>query len=90
MAVSFTITNVHRGVGAQREVHGTYTSAAGDTTATLGNSTHGLNYISDYDVKAEAGGVSVQAPKASISSGEITLTWEDTQGYSGTFFVKGR
>jgi len=90
MAYSFTVTNVHRGVGAQREVHGTFTSTDGDSSGTLGTSVHGLNYISDYDVKLDTGGVTTPNPKATISGGEITFVYDDTQGYSGKFFVKGR
>jgi hypothetical protein len=90
MAYTFSVTNVHRGVGAQREVHGTFTSAAGDNTGTLGNSTHGLNYISDYHITTDTGGINTPNPKVTISSGEITFIFPNTEGYSGKFFVKGR
>lgn len=89
MAVAFTVTNVHS-VGNLKQVHGTFTSADGDNTATLDSSTHGFNYIADYDITINSGGVGVQEPKVTISSGTITAVWDDTQGYSGTFSVTGR
>ncbi len=89
MAVSFSVTNAHS-VGDLRSVHGTFTSAAGDSSASLSNSTHGLDYIADYTVTLDTGGVSSHNPKVTVSSGTLTIVFEDTQGYSGKWYVKGR
>lgn len=89
MAISFTVTNVHSS-GNMKDVHGTFTSVTGDNTGTLDNAVHGLNYISDYRVSIDAGGLGVQNPKVTISSGTLTAVWDDTFGYSGTFRVIGR
>lgn len=86
---TFTVTNVHS-EGNLKSVHGTFTTTAGDTTVSLGNSTHGLNYIVDYTVTLDTGGIGVTTPKVTISSGTITATYNDTEGYSGKFYVKGR
>lgn len=89
MSISFTVTKVHSS-GDLKEVHGTFTSADGDNTATLNNAVHGLNYITDYEISLDTGAVGVQKPKVTISSGTLTAIWDDTRGLSGKFFVKGR
>ncbi len=89
MAVSFSVTNAHS-VGDLRSVVGTFTSADGDSSATLSNSTHGLDYISRYRITLDTGGVSSHNPKVTVSSGTLTITFEDTQGYSGKWEVEGR
>lgn len=90
MAVSYTVTNVHT-AGNLRRVHGTFTSAAGDGNGeTLGPSVHGLNYIVDYDIKLDTGGLNTPQPKVTISSGTLTWTVQDTLGYAGKFSVLGR
>lgn len=90
MAVSYTVTAVHS-EGNLKSVHGTFTTAAGDGNGeTLGASTHGLNYIVDYQITLDTGAIATQTPKVTISSGTLTWTVEDTLGYSGKFFVKGR
>jgi hypothetical protein len=89
MAFTFTVTNVHS-EGNLKSVHGTFTSAAGDSSGTLGNSVHGLNYIVDYNITTDTGGVNTENPKVTVSSGEITFVFNDTEGYSGKFYVKGR
>lgn len=89
MAFDATITNTNS-EGNLRSVHGTFTSAPGDSTFTLDNSIHGLNYIADYEVTLDTGGLNTGRPKATVSSGTITATWPDTLGYSGKFYVKGR
>ena len=90
MAVAYTVTNTHS-VGNLRAVHGTFTSAAGDGSAvTLGASTHGLNYIADYNITLDTGGLNTPKPKATVSSGTITWNVDDTLGYSGKFYVLGR
>jgi hypothetical protein len=86
---TFTVTNSHSS-GNLKVVHGTFTTTTGDSSVSLTNSTHGLNYIVDYHLTINAGGVGVQEPKVSISAGTITATYDDTLGYSGTFYVKGR
>jgi len=89
MAFAFTITSVNY-VGGLRAVHGTFTSADGDNTMTLDSSTHGLNYIVDYNITTDGGGIGSQKPKVTISSGTITAVWDDTRGDSGRFYVLGR
>ena len=90
MAVAYTVTNVHS-TGNLRAVHGTFTSAAGDGNAqALGNSVHGLNYIVDYTISLDTGGINCPVPKVTVSSGTLTWTVDDTLGYSGKFYVSGR
>ena len=89
MAYTFTVTNTHS-VGNLRAVHGTFTSAAGDNTGTLSASTHGMNYIADCNITLDTGGLSTPNPKVTISSGTITFVYDDTEGYSGKFYVLGR
>ena len=88
MAFAFTVTGVNT-EGNLRSVYGTFTSAAGDKTATLSATTHNLNNIMDYSIKLDSGGIGAQSPKVTISNGTITALWQDTQGYSGKFYVKG-
>lgn len=89
MAVTFTVTNVHSS-GNLKAVHGTFTTESGDSDLSIGASTHGLNYIVDYDIKLDTGGIGTQRPKCTISSGTITATVDDAMGYSGKFYVLGR
>ena len=90
MAVAYTVTNTHSS-GNLRAVHGTFTTAAGDGSAeTLSATTHGLNYIVDYQIKLDTGGLATLPPKVTVSSGTLTWTVDDTRGYSGKFFVLGR
>ena len=89
MAAAFTVTAVHS-QGNLRGVHGTFTTAAGDASISLPQTVHGLNYIVDYHVTLDTGGLDTQAPKVTISSGTLTILFNDTDGYSGKFFVLGR
>jgi hypothetical protein len=89
MAYTFTVTNSHSS-GDTKTIHGTFTTASGDTTGTLDADTHGLNYIVDYNVTLDTGGVSVPNPKITVSAGTITILYEDTLGYSGKFYVNGK
>jgi len=89
MAFSFTVTGTHS-AGDLKTVHGTFTSAAGDHTATLNSAVHGLDYIVDYNISLDTGGLNTGNPKVTISSGTITAVWDDTEGYSGKFKVTGR
>ncbi len=89
MAVAFTVTNAHSS-GNLRAVHGTFTSADGDSDLSITSTTHGLDYIVDYDITIDTGGLGVQRPKVTISAGTITATVDDTLGYSGKFYVLGR
>ena len=89
MAIAYTVTSV-QSLGSLRAAHGTFTSAAGDSGGTLGASTHGLNYIVDYRISLDTGGLNTPQPKATVSSGTITWTVDDTLGYSGKFYVAGR
>jgi hypothetical protein len=76
-------------VGNKRLVHGTFTTTAGDTSVSLAATTHGLNNIIDYKLELDTGGLDSQKPKISVSSGTITATFDDTEGYSGTWTVTG-
>lgn len=89
MAFTATITAANS-AGNLKQVHGTFTSAAGDTTLTLSNTTHGLDYIASYDVKLDTDVIDAQTPKVTISSGTLTAVWQNTQGYSGKFSLTGR
>jgi hypothetical protein len=89
MAYAFTVDGVEYH-GNNKTVHGTFTSAAGDNEGTLGNSTHGLNYITDYNISIDTGGLDTPRPKATVLAGEITFTFPDTEGYSGKWSVTGR
>lgn len=89
MAFAFTVTAVNS-EGNLRSVHGTFTSAEGDTSMSLAAATHGLNYIADYDITLDTSAIDAQRPKVTISSGTITALWQDTRGNSGKFYVKGR
>ncbi len=89
MAFSIT-TSGSNNVGSMRQVYGTFTSASGDSSMTLAYVNHGLGFISDYNVTLDTGGVSAHAPKVTISGGTLTITFEDTEGYSGKWSVTGR
>lgn len=89
MAYTFTVTNVNS-EGNLKSVHGTFTSASGDNSGTLGNSVHGLDYIVDYNITLDTGGLNTPRPKVTISAGEITFVFAETEGYSGKFYVKGK
>lgn len=86
---TFTVTAVNQ-EGNMKTVHGTFTTTTGDTTVSLGATTHGLNYIVDRRISLDTGAVGAQTPKISVSSGTVTATYDNTWGYSGTFYVKGR
>ena len=86
---TFTVTNANS-EGNLKSVHGTFTTTAGDTTVTLSSSTHGMNYIVDYNLTLDTGALNPPIPKVTISSGTITATYHDTMGLSGKFYVKGR
>jgi len=89
MAYAFTVSATHSS-GDLKELHGTFTSALGDTTGSLGPSTHGLNYIAFSEVIFDTGGVNTPNPKKTISGGTITFLVDDALGYSGKWTVKGR
>lgn len=86
---TFTVDGVESR-GNMKHVHGTFTTSDGDTTVSLAADTHGLNYIVEAMVTLDAGGLEVPQPKIAISSGTITATFSNTQGYSGRFSVTGR
>lgn len=89
MAVSWTIDSVHS-VGDQRSVHGTFTTASGDSTLTFATSDHGLGHITDYRISLDAGGIDIPNPKITNSGGTLTIVYDDTLGMSGTFTVVGK
>lgn len=89
MAITYTLDDA--GVmGSMRWRSGTFTSAAGDGNGeTLAYATHGLNMIRDYRITLDTGGIAVQTPKVTVSSGTLTWTVDDTQGLSGKWYVFG-
>ena len=89
MALSATVVNSHS-EGDLKSVHGTFTTATGDTSLEFANSLHGMNYIADYKITLDTGGVTTPNPKVTISSGTLTALFLDTKGFSGKFYVKGR
>ena len=89
MAYVFTVTATHSS-GDLKELHGTFTSADGDSSGSLGPSVHGLNYIQFSDISTDTGGLNTPVPKKTISGGTITFVVDDTQGYSGKWIVRGR
>lgn len=89
MAFTNTLTSVTP-IGQMKLVTGTFTSATGDTAQTLTATDHGLNYIAFYDIHLDAGGLNTPSPKVSRSGGSLTITWDDTLGYSGDFTLIGR
>lgn len=89
MAFTFTVTGTHSS-GDLKELHGTFTSAAGDSTGTLGKSVHGLDLIVFSEITTDTGGLDTPNPKKTISGGEITFVVNDTFGFSGKWTVRGR
>ena len=89
MAYAFTVTGTHS-AGDLKELHGTFTSAAGDSSGTLGTSVHGLDLIVFSEITLDTGGLNTQIPKKTISGGEITFVFDNTQGFSGKWTVRGR
>ncbi|MDE2015957.1 MAG: hypothetical protein KGJ89_05025 [Patescibacteria group bacterium] len=87
MAVAFTVSGVDY-QGSKKYVYGTFTSAAGDTSATLNNAVHGLNFITDYDC-VPAGYIGWENPKYTLSSGTLIIAVDDFLGASGTWYVRG-
>ena len=89
MAFEFTVTGTHSS-GDLKELHGTFTSAAGDSSGTLGKSVHGLDLIVFSEITIDTGGLNTSNPKKTISGGEITFVFDGTEGYSGKWTVRGR
>lgn len=85
--MAFTTTNVTRGNhGNFYTISGSFTSAAGDSVLTV---THGMSHIVEDRITLDAS-VGWQSPKVTHSAGVATVTWDDTQGNSGTFYFVGR
>lgn len=89
MAFVPTVNNVNV-TGNMKTVSGSFTSVAGDNVLTLDNSVHGLNHITFAHADLDEYAIGTQTPKMSISSGTLTLTWQDTLGASGVFYIVGR
>lgn len=87
MAVAFTVTGSSV-TGDQKRVWGTFTSASGDTSASLAPSKHGLNNITDFHVRLNR--IGAEQPLVTNSAGTLTLAWDDTLGASGTWTVTGK
>jgi len=89
MAASFSIVGVES-VGNLKMVHGTFTSAAGDSDLSMASTDHGLNYIAGYQFTTDTGGINTPNPQVTISGGTMTVTVDNSQGYSGKFMLFGR
>lgn len=89
MAATWTVSGATV-TGDERRIWGTFTTAAGDNSLTLAPATHGLNNVRTYNVSLDAGGVGTQTPKVANSAGTLTITFDDTLGYSGTWWVSGK
>lgn len=90
MAVAYTITYADN-VGPLCTRAGTFTSADADGNGeTLTTSTHGLNYVVDARVTLEGGGLNTPRPKVTISGGTVTWSVDNTLGYSGRFWLRGK
>lgn len=76
--------------GADRTINGTFTSNAGDSSIVITKSTHGLAWVKDATVTLDPGGIATPIPKMSISNDVVTAAFQDTQGYSGRWIVRGR
>jgi len=88
MAFAFTVTGANLNIGFLKMAYGTFTSADGDVQATLGNATHGMDLVVGYQMITND--VGAQNPKTSVSSGEITVDFDDTKGSSGIWWVMGK
>ena len=89
MAFTTTVVKKFPTGGGYYRVLGTFTSAGGDNSLSLANADHGLNNIADVIVKLDRGGLNTELPKIAISSGTITVTFDDTQAYAGNFDITG-
>ncbi len=86
--MAFTVSNVIPGIsGDARVLSGTFTSAVGDATLTY---THGMYQVRMADFSLDPGGIAPQIPSVTHSAGVATVTWDDTQGYSGRFCIIGK
>lgn len=89
MAITLTVDG-RENTGNNFKVRGTFTSATGDTQVVIAVGTTGINHIVDANVSLDAGGIDTPRPKKTISGGTLTADFEDTLGYSGTWYVEGR
>ena len=88
MAYAFTV--VRSSIqGGRKKVVGTFTTATGDNSGSLANGTHGLNYVETYRVEFTPAGLNTPVPKVANSTGTLTITTDDTEGYSGNWEVIG-
>lgn len=88
MAMAFTVTGATV-IGNKRMVSGTFTSSSGDSSGSLTATTHGLNNIVSHDIRFDSAGLNTPNPKVTVSAGTLTLSFDDSQGYSGTWHVIG-
>lgn len=89
MAISVTVDGV-KNCGAVRLVHGTFTTATGDSSLQITISEHGLNEVFLAQANITDGGLNTPQPKITNSAGTITMLFDDTLGYSGHFALIGR
>ena len=89
MAMTVTFTGVGSR-GNRKELKGTFTTATGDYTGSIDT---GLTVIDEYKVTLKGAGLNTPELKTSVSNatvnGRITVTTDDFQGYSGSFWAVG-
>lgn len=86
--MAITLSNVRReSTGSIWSLTGDFTTATGDSSLTI---THNFNYVASADINIQKGGIGVQNPKLTHSSGITTMVFDDTLGYSGTFDIRGK
>ena len=86
--MAITISNARReSVGSLWAYSGDFTTDSGDSTLTV---THKMNYVAKADVDIQKGGVGAQNPKVTHSGGVMTMVFDDTLGYSGSFYIVGK
>lgn len=89
MAFAFTVTQKVPYKAGYWEVMGTFTSAAGDNSGSLANSTHGLNNIVKSNVDFNSAALNAANPKVTVSGGTVTITCDNSDGLSGNWNVVG-
>lgn len=86
--MSISVTTVVPGsVGDARSLSGAFTSAQGDTTLTY---THGMYDVRTAIFTLQGEAIDAQRPKVTHSAGVATVVWDDTNAFSGTFYIVGK
>lgn len=86
--MAITLSNIRReSVGSLWALSGTFTTASGDNSLVI---THGFYNVANCDIRLNTGGLNTPHPKITNASGACTFVVDDTQGYSGTFYIVGK